>query len=331
MVSNRAENLRTIAEILRDYREGEVAPITAAHVSMWASQFGADQDPVLSEMAAVLPRAYYSRAKVVAFLSGLVTNQSLAGADPCAFWRSANLLDIQTNGSSQRELLGLLRGAIAAQCGPHQQSPTHAAADAPYVYIDDGIFTGITIIRDVKKWLLRAPTSSSLHVIAIGVYRNGMDYAAREIFKAANAAGKIVNTTWWSIVTLENDKAAMNVSDVLWPNALPEEALPYAATLAPHYPQLRIGTSLGRNGTFSTHEGRVALEQAFLKAGIHIRSQSPLAIYQRPLGNIVLRSLGFGALFATYRNCPNNCPLAVWCGSPWVPLLPRRTNAATRA
>ena len=78
--------------------------------------------------------------------------------------------------------------------------------------------------------------------------------------------------------------------------------------------------------TFATHDGRVALEQAFVKAGVKIRNQSPLNDYQRPLGNIVMESMGFGALFATYRNCPNNAPLALWAGSPWIPLLPRQNN-----
>jgi hypothetical protein len=54
----------------------------------------------------------------------------------------------------------------------------------------------------------------------------------------------------------------------------------------------------------------------------------------RPLGFGPF-GVGFGSLFVTYRNCPNNAPLALWWGDPdadpshpfskWRPLVPRKT------
>ena len=54
----------------------------------------------------------------------------------------------------------------------------------------------------------------------------------------------------------------------------------------------------------------------------------------KPLG-YSLFDPGFGSMFVTYRNCPNNCPLALWYGNPeypsnhpfsrWYPLFPRKT------
>lgn len=51
-------------------------------------------------------------------------------------------------------------------------------------------------------------------------------------------------------------------------------------------------------------------------------------------------SLGFGAMFITYRNIANNCPLALWWGAPnspedhpfskWYPLFPRKSNEEAR-
>jgi hypothetical protein len=94
------------------------------------------------------------------------------------------------------------------------------------------------------------------------------------------------------------------------------------------YPvMLRTPGNLGENGFYSSEEGRDVLEQEFLKAGLHIRSICPyLNEFQRPLGNTVLDTLGFGSLFVTFRNCPNNAPLALWAGAPWYPLFPRKTN-----
>lgn len=82
--------------------------------------------------------------------------------------------------------------------------------------------------------------------------------------------------------------------------------------------------------------GRQLLESEFLIAGVKIRSliQSPKD-FIRPLGcgNF---GVGFGSMLVTYRNCPNNCPLALWWGDPeatsgalhWYPLLSRKTYAA---
>ena len=42
-----------------------------------------------------------------------------------------------------------------------------------------------------------------------------------------------------------------------------------------------------------------------------------------------LETLGFGSLIVTYRNCPNNAPLALWVDAPWYPLFPRTTNTQT--
>jgi hypothetical protein len=44
---------------------------------------------------------------------------------------------------------------------------------------------------------------------------------------------------------------------------------------------------------------------------------------------MVLETLGFGSLIVTFRNCPNNTPLALWAGDPWYPLFPRITNTDT--
>jgi hypothetical protein len=60
---------------------------------------------------------------------------------------------------------------------------------------------------------------------------------------------------------------------------------------------------VGENKFFLSEAGRHLLEQEFLKAGLYIRSVcSHLNKYQRPLGNMVLDTLGFGSLFVTFRD-----------------------------
>ena len=90
---------------------------------------------------------------------------------------------------------------------------------------------------------------------------------------------------------------------------------------------LRQPGNVGTCSFFSSEEGRATLEQEFLKKGVEIRAACPnLNEYQRPLGNMVFKSLGFGSMLVTHRNCPNNCPLVFWVDAPWYPLFPRINN-----
>ena len=123
-------------------------------------------------------------------------------------------------------------------------------------------------------------------------------------------------------------KNYIDASDVLRPTSIPDEqaVIDYAYGLS-HQVVLRKLGSRTATRFFSSEAGRHILEQEFLKAGVRIRSICPnLNKYQRPLGNSVLETLGFGSLLVTFRNCPNNAPLALWVGDPWYPLFPRRTN-----
>jgi hypothetical protein len=87
-----------------------------------------------------------------------------------------------------------------------------------------------------------------------------------------------------------------------------------------HQPVLRVPPGTGELKIFSSDEGRELLEQQFLVKGAYIRTVcSMLNEYQRPLGNMVLETLGFGSTIVTFRNCPNNAPLVFWAGEPWHP------------
>ena len=97
-----------------------------------------------------------------------------------------------------------------------------------------------------------------------------------------------------------------------------------------YQPRLRTPGQVGTLGFFSSDAGRQVLEQEFLKAGVRIREGNRnLGEFQRPLGNMMLDTIGFGSLIVTFRNCPNNAPLALWAGNPWYPLFRRTSNKAT--
>jgi hypothetical protein len=324
----RGELLESIANTISDYRAGEIPQIDAAHVERWIKQFDkAIRNPILTEIDHVLKQTYLPKPRVKKFLAKLVKNEELATTDPCTFWRDVAFLDIQQGGNSQHVMLTMLDHVLHKHCGFHiKDCGTNPAA---FVYLDDAIFTGNRVLNDIHIWLqTTAPRKSKLHVITVAFHQGGRWYASQKIQEAASAAEKSVDISWWRCLEIEDRKSNINVSDVLRPTSLPTDKLTTDYVKALRYPPtLRAAGSLGENRFFSCEEGRNLLEQEFLKTGLYIRSICPLLNkYQRPLGNAVLDTLGFGSLFVTFRNCPNNCPLAFWVGSPWYPLFPRKTN-----
>lgn len=157
------------------------------------------------------------------------------------------------------------------------------------------------------------------------------------IRKEAAAAGKKIELHLWTAASFENRKYERNTSEVLWPATLPDDPALKAyidgETRVPFVP--RAQGKKFQCEIFSSEDGRQLLEREFLLAGIRILSscREPKKV-MRPLGFSNF-GMGFGSMLVTFRNCPNNCPLALWWGdseappsSPlgqWYPLLPRKT------
>lgn len=329
-MAERDDLLASIAATTADYREGDLAAPTPKHVERWVSQFDATvQLPVLREMDHVLKQTYFSRKRTRKFLAGLFQTKKLVGEDPCAFWKGVKFLDIQGGGASQKEMLALFSKVLEKQCGV---GVADCGADpAAFVYLDDAIFSGGRVSHDLADWIANdAPNDAILHVIVIATHQSSY-YNRNKVDAAAKTSGKSIKITWWHAVDLEDRKKYTDSSDVLRPVSIPVEADVQAYVNALRYPpQLRNAGQVGALGIFSSDKGRQLLEQEFLKAGVRIRGLCPnLNQYQRPLGNMILDAVGFGSLIVTFRNCPNNAPLALWVGDPWYPLFPRTTNSAT--
>jgi len=329
-VTERQNLLKSIAATTADYRAGDLAAPTPEHVDRWVKQFNAGvQLPILREMDHVLKGTYFSLEKVTRFLKGVLKTEKLVGSDPSKFWRSVHFLDIQGGGNSQREMLAIFGQLLEKACGVEikQCEPPES-----FIYLDDAIFTGNRVLRDLQTWIQSdAPAKSKVHVVSIVLHSGGQYYASGRIQSAAKSVGKSIEVTWWRAMKLEDRRTYTNSSDVLRPASIPDmlEVKQYVEAMA-YKPNLRTPGNVGSISLFSCEEGRNLLEQEFLKAGVKIRQTCPnLGVTQRPLGHITLETLGFGSLIVTFRNCPNNAPLALWVGDPWYALFPRTTNSQT--
>lgn len=319
--------LDQVASIIADYRTGEVPSPDADHVRRWISQFEEPvRETVLRQMAHVLGQTYLSRERCEEFIRAVAKSKKLAGDDPGAFWRSVHFLRVQQGGQSQADMLALF-GATLKKTYGIQKLP-NGSSDT-FVYLDDVSFSGNRVLNDLRAWIAStAPALGKVHIIVLALHTGGQNYAQGALLKAAKDAGKTLTFKWWRSVEVEDRRDHTNVSDVLRPTKLPPDALVQAHVAKMQYqPVLRAPGSVGELGVFSSDDARQLLEQEFLKVGCRVRQMCPnLPVRHRPLGFSFLETLGFGTMMVTYRNCPNNAPLALWVDDPWIPLFPRKNN-----
>ena len=337
-MAERADLLESIAHTILDYRSGEIPEPTPEHVERWIRQFDRSiQLPLLRELDHVLEQTYFPRAYVRQFFAAQVQDEDLTGGALCQFWQAAHILDIQQNGYSQAEIRELFGEALKQQCGLQLERCGVEGGD--FVYLDDVLFSGSRIGNDLSAWIEHAaPEKGTVPVLVIASYRLGEWQCEGRLKEAAQAAGKELKFHFWAAERFENRKKYRDDSEVLWPVSLPEDAdLNAYLALETKFPfVLRQAGGRLEHGLFSSEEGRQLLEREMLLAGMRIRSFSsnPHRVL-RPLGFSPF-GLGFGSMIVTFRNCPNNAPLALWWGDPtrighpfsnWYPLLPRKTYA----
>ncbi|QOJ89475.1 MULTISPECIES: hypothetical protein [Pseudomonas] len=321
------ELIAQLLAVIGDYRKGAIPTFDEVHVQKWINQFDPEvRESILSELIYTFGKTYSSREKVYETFKSLFEIEVLHKGDSAGFWGSVSFLDIQKGGNSQHEFVKLVAGIYNKLTG-NSLSINDNNAKA-FFYIDDGLFSGGRATQDILAWLENdAPRDSTLYMAIINVYALGQ-WKLGENIKSALVA-KNIKISWVTSVVAEDRKKYMFNSDVLRPTSMPNDlkVLDYVGKMK-YAPVLRVAGGNAKNSYFSSESGRNLLEQQFLVKGAHIRTICPnLKIPHRPLGFSSLETLGFGSMNVTYRNCPNNAPLALWAGDPWYPLFPRSTNA----
>lgn len=335
-MSERDDLLASIANEIKTYRQGELAAPTPAHVDRWAKQFTPGRQlAFLREFDHVMKDTFITKTNIRQFLRGLLTNKDLVGDDPVSYWKSTHFLKIQQNGQSQKEMLKIFAKCLNEKYGLDLDKCGKKGGD--YIYLDDVMFSGNRVGNDLEEWIRDdAPKDAKVHVIVAVIHAGGEYLVDQKIKKILSESGKQIVVKYWRVKTIENRKYYKNSSSVLWPAVIPADAEVQAYLKLPsRFPFEPRQAGTAKIEPFSSEQGRQTLETEFLIAGAKIRSlsKSPKAS-MRPLGFSPF-GVGFGSMFATYRNCPNNCPLALWWGDPeatsgalhWYPLLPRKTYA----
>ena len=247
-------------------------------------------------------------------------------------------MSIQQNGQSQKEMLKLFSKCLEDEC--RLELDDCGEDDGDFIYLDDVMFSGNRVGNDLEPWIVNdAPQSATVHVIVAAYHTLGQFLVERRLNGVIAKSGKKIAIKYWRALTVENQKAHKNSSGVLWPTAAPNVAEVQAYMALPSkFPFDPRQPSAKPIEPFSSEAGRQVLESEFLIAGAKIRAMSENPKQSmRPLGFSPF-GVGFGSMIVTYRNCPNNCPLALWWGDPeatsgalhWYPLLQREGYSSAR-
>lgn len=321
-----------IADILKDYRQDEGLNPKKENVLNWIVQFSEkNRLLILEEMIHIFKQRYLLENEVDKFLKGLISNTNLTKNNP-NFWEEVSLLQIQKNGKSQ-ELMNVKFKQIVKE-EKNIDISINDLTKKHFIHLDDFLFTGNRLKTDLIDWLKTVPKDSSLDIIYIAYYKNGQYHVKQELDKNNQNNIKI---KFWRLAELENNPNCQNVSEVLWPNEkclTNSDIVEYLKTQGKY--RLRdisqIANSHCGKSIFSSETNRAILEKEFTLAGLNIISKINEMDRKKwkPLGISSFPGFGFGALLFSYRNCPNNTPLAFWWGdwngnSTWYPLFQRKT------
>jgi hypothetical protein len=328
--------LKRLSWFVADYQPNAFADADDLAVT-WIRQFPkGSQVPIMRALATALQTTYISQESYTNYFQSRITNED--------FWSNAFFLDgPATEGQSGVITYKLVADEVNKKFGPileSQEPKWHMSAN--HVFVDDAIFSGDRVIKDYGQWWDSPPDPSiwpeyqrddgpiNIYVWTYVRHTAGEEHVRKWLDRTVTAYGYSCQVNFASALVLEDRNEFSTQSDVLWPASLTETAV-----------ETRFGDSTSRSklrpvdpkapssaaGVFASAKDREALESEFMDAGLDILRQfnkawAPLGYGRRPFG--------FGSLSVSYRNCPNNAPLALWWSIPshgWTPLFARSTYA----
>lgn len=336
------ENLaKQIYEIIKDYRNHDGIQISADSVLMWAEQFGDDQRFMLEELCHLLPQVYFNKEKVKqclrSNLNELYSHYQYTNLD--TFLSDVEFIHTQGPEKSQSVLLGMLDDIIFEKIGKHL-SDYNFTPKSLFVYLDDVLASGGTISRDIINWLkednhIESVSNGNIRlvVMVICLHSWGWHFLQYQL-KMTFPQSKIGKILWGWNYEIQNhlklNDQALNIAIPV--NDQPQNVMNYLSNLsADKYEEyaFREPNQPKTESFFTSPENRIRYENLLLQKGLDIigRIQGPVADNIRPLGMIKPRykTFGLGTHFITWRNIPNNSPLAFWWDVPehgWKPLFP---------
>lgn len=332
--------INQLLEIIGDYNMPKGMEMKKDHVDRWINQFDEEfQNTILEELIEVFSKQYLSKDIVKSKIRSVLTDKKIWGENIKESIQNTNFLKIQEQGNSQKDLLEIVDEILFEE---YEIKIKNCFSKNKYFYIDDCIFTGNRFINDIKRCIESGEIKEGSIFISyhLAYYKSGWNHAVRKISQMFKKIK--VEAEYWYHYMFQNYQKNLYKNDlsVLWPKEIEYEQLSSYIDWRCNESDYAKNVDFCRNynmineNLFKDSSGRDIIESQFLKVGLDlvINANNPSASI-RPMGFSKLESIGFGAMFVTYRNISNNCPLALWYGdvtcssnkalTKWYPLFPR--------
>ncbi len=355
--------INEIYEIIKDYRENE-GVMTKERIEIWINQFNPnDRIFVLEEMIHIFKQRYISKNQAKELVKEMIKflASKFEYASPKEFLLESSFIDHQPEGKSQKILLAFLDEIIKiefsisiAECHP----------DRPkfYIYFDDILCTGDTIIKglskntsDSKGWFFQSnengetnfdrfkENNAKLVLAYFAIHKLNIKKVISRLYYGLGKQNIDIVYAWDKRYAIENDidniESKLNfifpketVRDKLvidCQNQI-EEKIKSEGYHETETIRFREINKPQKEALFSSAENRDRFEKIILDKCIEIYDSSERLMNDlrpKPLGYGLYSdlTLGFGTLIFTWRNVPFNVPLVFWYKSQkWTSLFERK-------
>ena len=358
LVMTREETAKQIWEIIQDYQcdWDDEEKITPDSVFAWALQFGESESAfVLSEFLHLLGNGiYFSRPKAKQVLWDCLVDMArhYKYSRISDFLNASQFLKLQPEGKSQAQLLSLVNEALNEKHGVNLAA-FGKGIPKNYLYFDDVLGSGSTIVYDLKEWLTKPhpsdpqqimvdyliETKAQIIVVVFAYHQLSWSRAVYALKSVDSRVDRLLNLFYE--YGIEDNPKSLNPGLNL---ALPADVHGsgprlYLESLEAkshfEYAFRKPNVPLVEN-LYSSPENRNRFEGLILSKGLEIisliREQNNKKL--RPLGFTYksYKTLGTGTLFFTWRNISNTCPIVFWWSNPahqWKGLFPLKNRGTT--
>lgn len=187
------------------------------HVDNWIKQFPEEErEIVLTETDSLLSYNYIKKTEIKKFFEQIWGTTAIMGEDPRRSLTQIQFLDIQINGHSQKRLLDLLEKYYLEKKKVTINRCNNMNVKK-YIYLDDCMYTGSTLIKDISHWIddMSPNSNTKLYVLFIGLYNGNFEYVSDRIVKKCNEKG--ITVSIYNKYEYNNSLLNDPPYDVLWP------------------------------------------------------------------------------------------------------------------
>lgn len=174
-----------------------------------------DLEIILAETANLLRSYYFSKEQIEQYLTRIYSNPKIWGEDIEAGLSEAVFLDCQSKGKSQHKLYKKSRKIILKWYDIDISDKNDNDDAETYVYVDDCMFSGMTVYGDLNLLIDKIPDGSRIITIFMAVHSFAERWVKTNLDQKIKQ--KNINLEIWRCGTIQNSGGRNNNYGCLWP------------------------------------------------------------------------------------------------------------------